>query len=538
MFINPNANNLSETQNDYAIFLPSISSIYAKIVSKKVYDVREKLPAGLPLGLKDLDFLNPNNNLFYYPYALYSAGHAYLDLKDTNELESMVQQRDRKNTLILGDSGGFQAATGVLKYPWFPKQNQSIEDNIRDKDDFRLKILRWLEFTADYSMLLDFPTYALVKYGLDPVTGISLHPSLKSFKDCLDGSIENHNFFIKHRKEGATKFLNVLQGRNMEEGDIWWNAVKDMPFESWSFSNVQASNFTVNLRRLIIMRDNGYLENRGLLHYLGNGKIPAGCALTTLQRTLRKYVDSKITISFDAASPFVMAAKGQQYFGYEISPNNIGFKGGHVPDEKWLKNNPELLNDWLKQNIPKKIKVIPSTIGNRLTIGDICVRGYEDLEYKKVAWTKKELETEIYKNSPEGKVGDLFKWNKEYKEYLTHSEDNGGLFTFSNNKFTKEYEKYQVKWPSSLDGLAYLFCMNHSVELHIKAVQEANRCQDLPTNEAKEYITQDLLEFKSLCPEIFTSERPMDLIMKNEKMLQKITGMDADNSVSFDIENC
>jgi hypothetical protein len=52
--------------------------------------------------------------------------------------------------------------------------------------------------------------------------------------------MENHKFFIKHRKEGATKFLNVLQGRNEEEGDIWWDACKDQPFESWAFSNVQA----------------------------------------------------------------------------------------------------------------------------------------------------------------------------------------------------------------------------------------------------------------------------------------------------------
>ena len=191
-----------------------------------------------------------------------------------------------------------------------------------------MKLLRWLEATSDYSMVLDWPTYALVKFGLDPVTGASLHPSLKNFGDCLRGSLENHEFFIKNRKEGATKFLNVLQGRNQEEGDIWWDATKDLPFESWAFSNVQASNFSINLRRLIIMRDEGYLQGREWLHYLGNGKIKAGCALTTVQRALRKYVDPELTVSFDAASPFVMTAKGQMYYGYELSQRSVGFNGG------------------------------------------------------------------------------------------------------------------------------------------------------------------------------------------------------------------
>jgi len=534
--LNPNAHNLAARQKDYAVFLPSISMIYAKIVSMVEYNMREKMPMGLPNGLRDLDFFDQKNSLFYYPAALYSAGHAILDLNDTWTQERMVQQRDKKNTVLVGDSGGFQAATGVLKYPWYPKPTQSIEEHARDKDDIRLKILRWLEFTSDYSMLLDWPTYALVKYGLDPVTGISLHPSLKSFADCLNGSLDNHQFFIKNRKEGATKFLNVLQGRNMEEGDIWWEAVKDLPFESWSFSNVQASNFTINLRRLIIMRDNNYLANREWLHYLGNGKIKAGCALTTLQRSLRKYVDPELTISFDAASPFVMTAKGQMYYGHEHSSLNMGFKGGPIVDKKELKDSTLLLNDWIAQNLPKKCDPVRSRIGDRITVGDICVRDENDLTYKKIAWTKKELTTDQYKNSPESKVNDMFRWTKAYKEYLVHSHDNGGLFDFGSNKFTEEREKYQVKWPSSMDGFSYLLAMNHNTELHINAIQAANLLQDLPVSESKQHITPDLLEFRDLCPEIFKSENPMDLIMKHEKMLQKITGMDADNEVSLDIE--
>jgi len=537
MTLNPKAHNLAATQNDYALFLPSISMIYAKIVSMVEYNMRDKMPEGLPNGLKDLNFLDPANSLFYYPVALYSAGHAILDPAESWVQESMVQQRDRSNTVMIGDSGGFQAATGVLKYPWHRKPKQTDGEHQRDKDDVRMKLLRWLEATADYSMVLDWPTYALVKFGLDPVTGASLHPSLKSFKDCLDGSMENHHFFIKNRKEGATKFLNVLQGRNMEEGDIWWDAAKDLPFESWAFSNVQASNFTLNLRRLIIMRDEGYLQGREWLHYLGNGKIKAGCALTSVQRALRRYVDPQLTISFDAASPFVMTAKGQMYYGHELSGNSVGFKGGPIVDRKELKNNPQLLNDWIMENLPRKCVPVRSRIGDQVTVGDLCIRGYEDLEYKKVQFTQKEIDGGQWANTPEGKAGDPFKWTKAYKEYLIHSHDNGGSFDFGSADFTDPTMKYQIKWPSSMDGFSYLLAMNHNTELHINAIQAANMMQDRPVSEAKEHLTSDLLEFRDLCPEIFTSERPMDLIMKHEKMLKQITGMDADNNVHNDIES-
>ena len=93
----------------------------------------------------------------------------------------------------------------------FMLDSMSPTERIQLKDDMRLKLLRWLEATADYSMVLDWPTYAMVRYGFDPVTGECLHPSLKSFRDCLTGSLDNHDFFIRNRKEGATKFLNVLQ---------------------------------------------------------------------------------------------------------------------------------------------------------------------------------------------------------------------------------------------------------------------------------------------------------------------------------------
>ena len=534
--LNKKAVNLAKSQKDFAVFLPSISAIYAKIVSMPEYNVRDKLPDGLNNARKDLNFLDASNDLMYYPTALYSAGHAYLDPNESDKYESMVQKRDRSRTIILGDSGGFQIATGVLKWPWTKKKDQDDLSWAKDKDKMRMQILRWLEHTADYSMVLDVPTYGLVKFGFDPVTGESLHPGMKTFADCLKVSLENYDFFIKNRVEGKTKFLNVLQGRNQKEGDIWWEAVKDLPFETWAFSNVQASNFSINLRRLIIMRDGKYLDNRDWLHYLGNGKIKAGCALTTLQRCIRQNINPNITLSYDAASPFVMTAKGQMYYGYELSHNSMRFKGGGIVDDKTLKNSQMTINEWIIANDTKGFR-IPTQIGQRCTVGDICVRGYEDLKYKKIPFSKKELESDWYPTSLEGQAGDKFKWSKEYKEYLLHHPDNGGIFDFGSNNFSDDREKYQIKWPSSMDGFSYLIAMHHNVELHIRAIQDACEWQDKPLHEANKHITPDLLEFKDLCKDILTSERPMDIINKHEKMLQNITGMDATNNISLGAED-
>jgi len=154
------------TNQDYAVFLPSISAIYVRLVSQ----LGDRVPSGLPNGLKDLDFLQPNTNLFYYPTALYSSGHSYWDPAQSDIQEAMVQKRDKNATVIVGDSGGYQIATGVLKWPWQKKDNQTSQDWMKDKDAIRMKILRWLEHSCDYSMVLDVPTGSLLKFGNDPIT--------------------------------------------------------------------------------------------------------------------------------------------------------------------------------------------------------------------------------------------------------------------------------------------------------------------------------------------------------------------------------
>jgi hypothetical protein len=515
---------LTSSNEDYSVFLPSISSIYARIVSLNLtYKRQEGLSKGLTRSWDDLDFLSDKGELFNYKWALYSAGHAQHDLERSNSEEKMIQSRDRNKSIIIGDSGGFQAATGVLKWPWKPKKNQDDVSWKNDQNDIRMNILRWLEHTADWSMIFDFPTGGLDRFGVDEKTGLPNHPGLKSFKDCLDGTIENAKFFMKHRREGDTKFMNVLQGRNQQEGDEWWDVVKDWPFESWAFANVQGFSLALNIRRLIIMRDGGYLNNgQDWIHYLGNGKIKAGCNLTTLQRTLRKHVNPNVTLSYDAASPFVMTAKGHIYNTYNISPKELKFKGSHIPDQKELKGSTTLFKDWIYDRMVENKYITDNVstfddifehqhtrhpffyetaISKRITLGDICCKGYEDVN-------SKELE--------------------ETNEFLQQAM---GLMQYG------QVNQRRIKYQSSLDGLSYVLLMNHNVELHIRACQEACYWMSQPINIARHHIPSDVLEFKDLCEEIFITENPMSLIDKNWTLLSYATGMDADNQTRISLDS-
>ena len=75
--------------------------------------------AGFEHGNEGLDFPKDKDTYFHYPYGLYSAGHAHLDIDKSHADEPMIQERDRNTVkVILGDSGGFQIATGVMKLDW------------------------------------------------------------------------------------------------------------------------------------------------------------------------------------------------------------------------------------------------------------------------------------------------------------------------------------------------------------------------------------------------------------------------------------
>jgi hypothetical protein len=138
------------------------------------------------------------------------------------------------------------------------------------------------------------------------------------YNACLTQTKINNDRFVAERSPGATRFLNVLQGRNEAESRFWFDAVKHYPFEGWAFAGAHQDHFSLLVRRLLDMRDAGILKKCGWLHVLGVSTLPIGSLLTAVQRAVREFINPDFQISFDSASPFKSAANHSIMVGSSI----------------------------------------------------------------------------------------------------------------------------------------------------------------------------------------------------------------------------
>jgi hypothetical protein len=347
---------LTPLQRDYSVYLPAISSFYSTYIAKQRLEEfvpKERIPAGFDRGIEGMNFLNPKEGYFYYKYALYSAGHAQLDLKKAVTTDSMIHSRDKNKTMILGDSGGYQIGKGVIQFDW--KNFDGVAAN-KIRDD----ILSWLEFTADWSMLLDVPSWACLPENRE-------RTGLTSFKDCLEKTRFNNEYWLS-RRLGYTKFLNVLQGSDWDTAEEWYQGVKeysdnavwgDKAAEGWAFGGVNMCKMDITLKRLMALREDGLLKGKNWIHFLGTAQLDWSCYLTSIQRQIRKHINEELTISFDCASPFVATAHGLCYTDAVHTPKKWSTVMSKAPDNKSLSGS--------KVPFP-----FDSEIGRRLTMGDIC----------------------------------------------------------------------------------------------------------------------------------------------------------------------
>ena len=340
--------NLTERNKDYSVFLPSISSFYDRTISKyrelgSDFYPDSRMPAAFENGIEGCDFLK-TDAYYNYKWGLYSAGHAQLDLAKANTHDNMVQGRERDKTFILGDSGGFQIIKGVIQCDW---------PNFKTDDTLRKTILNWLEHTADYSMILDIPTLAA-----DPT--FSKRTGITSFNECLDYTDFNVNWFKANRKWN-TKYLNVMQGRNWQEAEYWYENMKHHDLDGFAFGGDAKNDINIILRTLIKMRDDKQLEKgkRDLLHYLGISKLEWAAAYTQIKRSLRETVNSDIEVMFDCASPFIATAKGQIYTQHNHKADKFGYVMESAVDDKRLAGS-QIPFPW------------GSPVGERMNMGDIC----------------------------------------------------------------------------------------------------------------------------------------------------------------------
>jgi hypothetical protein len=226
----------------------------------------------------------------------------------------------------------------------------------------------------------------------------------------------------------------------------------------------------VLLKRLIIMRDEKKLDGKDWIHVLGTSQLDWACFLTQIQRQLRKHINPNVTVSFDSASAFLSTANGLVYTQNVFSPKRFSYIMDKGFDDKRLKGS----------DIPFPF---PSAIGDRLKMGDVCQYGEGDLN----------------KNNKEGKTA----------------------------------------W----DSFSYCLMMAHNVYNHIKAVQIANDMNDIDsivhkpqvkhwrktggqdtTDEFSDFVPRNILYFNTFVEEVFTSEKPMEVISSASSFLADIRG--------------
>jgi len=191
---------------------------------------------------------------------------------------------------VIGDSGGYQIATGVWK--WTDDKKVALRE----------KVFTWLENNSDIGINLDLP------------------PMLKldgKFNYCLDESYENFKYFADNQT-GKTRFLNILQGMSESQYKQWYKKVKDFEFNGWSIGSGTKGNIQLLMHNVAMFLENGEFDKERMkyLHLLGITSPKDFAVLAILQKMFNKrFGDGKVQVSTDSSSPNRASIFGTYYIG-------------------------------------------------------------------------------------------------------------------------------------------------------------------------------------------------------------------------------
>ena len=477
---------LTAEQKDYARFLPALSGFYATYVGKQRFDEyvdKSRIPSNFTNGVESLNYLNDQEGQFQYQWTLYSAGHAELDVNKHSPKEDMVRNRDRSNTWVLGDSGGFQIGKGVWEGDW---KNPNCPKAQKKRD----AVLRWMDAYMDYGMILDIPAWVCRSPAGREATGIT------TYMEAVEGTYINNDYWIANRT-GACKFLNVLQGENHAEADDWYDRMKkycdpkqypDNHFNGWAMGGQNMCDVHLVLKRIVTMHFDGLLEKgvHDVMHFLGTSKLEWACLLTDIQRAVRANYNENFVATFDCASPFLATANGQIYIQNETEDRGK-WTYRMVPsvDElKYATDTRTFKDAVIQDGIFKNFEDSPITA--ELLINDVCT--YKKGDRNKIGVPKVSAgEVELDKN------------------------DNPVLDSKGNPIVRK---KDSTSW----DSFSYAIQMGHNVWSHINAVQEANRQYDngvVPKMLVQEKF--DRIMVRDVINEIFAIDNKEEALAKIEE---------------------
>ena len=528
----------------------------------------------MPDGITDMEqmnWLNADKALFPYKWSLYSAGHANLDLSTPDAGEDMVRNRD-PNTVILGDSGGFQIAKGQWPGNWKDPTSPEVAAELADatargtevrtvvdpvtkkpktvtvdlvKEHHKLLadaqkkrdgVLKWLDGVSNYGMVLDIPAW-VAGTPQKEVCGV------RSYDQAVTATQYNNEYFIKNRKgvnEGGTKFLNVMQGSDHDEANDWYSKMKkycdpniypDKHFNGWAFGGQTKTDVELMLKRLTEIRFDGLMQQgkQDWLHVLGTSKIEFALLLTDIQRAIRKNVNPDFTISFDCASPFLATANGQIYYQSRVGKNPNSVAKGLNTNLFEIQDESELYKDhkaWSYRMI-KSLDDKKYAVDNR-SFRDAAMQDFpkrfpnfedspitalckvSDICYYKdgVRKTDKELGTKLNADGEQVQVEFDLK-NPDHYHVLPDLNKIGKIG--------------RTSW----DSFSYALQMGHNVYLHIYAVQEANRQYDAGSFPSMMEYSKTKEKFRDIVNAIFaaaTKDEAIAIIEHYTKYWMEILG--------------
>jgi hypothetical protein len=265
------------------------------------------------------------------------------------------------------------------------------------------------------------------------------------------------------------------------------------------------------------MRDDGKLDDKDWIHFLGMGRIKNGCVYSTLQRELRKQTNPNLTISYDVSSPFSSAAYGLMFFDYTMTsktwsitsrkgPDDPAYIGSTTTLEEWLLeqneqrkgNKPDPLMDLFETDNAAELHLNSmSPIAKHITLGDLCVNA--NVSDKK---HKREERNELLEQF----MADVYEGSEEPAADPTEKQ-------------------YTSTW----DVCSYALAMNHNTYVQLAAVLEGQRLYD--TNQ-RNFVPGELLEIKGIIQEAFQREDWEDYLKKYSKVLNRLNSTKAGRGTS------
>lgn len=318
------------TPRDQAIYVPSLSPGFCKDVYSQNW------PRPLPQGVQpdDLNILNPNSNLLHLAYVMTSAGQAL-----NQNQPCIVTERDRRSSVVLADSGGYQTAT---------------KKKMITTDAERQKVLSWQERVSEIGLTLDIPTGPLMK--AEPYV-------CATQRECLEKTIEHLKYWGRHHSPGKVRWLNVLQGNNTHFSNIWFQeTMRHAGFcNGVAFAGVLRHNFEHVVGRILQMAEENRLQHMSHIHVLGTNELDAAVMLTAIQRAINKYINPDLRISFDTGAPSKLLAWNKIYTLPRFDGKSMTMQSLDAPD------GPEYLNSLRRWPWP-------SPIGDKMLMQDFVVR--------------------------------------------------------------------------------------------------------------------------------------------------------------------